>query len=302
MQISQWLFISPLLIQDQNQYEETIHRVYSRHHFHFYYEKLALEWFCKTPEVYHAAVRSITITAMTFSRQSPEPYTETWAYLATLSSLQYLRVFITSDDHHDMWQSSQSDMARPILEVQQESIQQFDVVFDMSLAWLPPALSNTIVQNRLTWDAFSIDVAGYAVFQGLHPKCRLIAINGTLISRPIHDTLPTAKDVFRWLNWFTSGEAQENLGLEGYHLFMELGAEAEAAQTDTRDRRDEGMKLQAKLEKMYVYPSEHSDDPEKWDLEVINHAATLLEGPASSWLQSRWVYPERPSWAKDKEL
>lgn len=290
------------------QYNETMQRVYSRPEFHFYFGELILLWAKQTPKMYHTALTCVTVTSMSFDAQNPKTYKEAWEFLAALSNLQSLSVFVAGKNDADLWDDSLQEMAEPIAKVQQHTLTHFDLIFYITPTWFPDDCYLKINYNKLHWDTFSIDRAEYSVFDGLHSKCRLIGMNGYLLYRPILQVLPTAQELTEWIECFSCNAAYGLDEPDGYDP-DEIGEQAMAAQRikdaqpteSADDKGNEFEKLRDELEDKYLYGPDCDNDPEHWDLAAIDRLADHMEMPNSYFETPHWYYPEKPSWVTEDE-
>lgn len=266
-------------------------------------------WAKQTPKIFHTALTCVTITSMSFDARNPETYQKTWEFLAALSNLQTLSVFVTSNNNADLWEDSLQEMAEPTTKVQQHTLTHFDLIFDITPTWFPDDCYLKINYNKLHWDTFIIDRAEYSVFDGLHSKCRLIGMNGYLLYRPIPQVLPTAQELTEWIECFSCNSAYGIDEPDGYDP-DEIGEQAMAAQrikdaplTESAHANEEEFhKLRDELEDKYLYGPDCDDDPEHWDLAAIDQLADHMEMPNTYLETPHWYYPEKPSWVAEDEL
>ena len=200
----------------------------------------------------------------------------------------------------DTWSDGYPNAA-PVLQVQQEAIQSFDLIFDIGGTWFPDDSYLKIDYNVLHWDTFTLNMAQLPALDGIHPRCRVIGMNGFILPRPVRDDMPTQKQLENWFSWFSCNSAYGYPEPEGYD-YDEMGKQAaqnSVSNEELEARRAEGEKLRDDLEMKYMYGDGCNDDPETWDLVPLNRVSELMAGREH---RRRWVFPEKPSWIEHGTL
>lgn len=212
-------------------------------------------------------------------------------------------------------------MAAPIKKIQQSTLQSFDVVYNIGGTWFPDDYYLRITYNGLNWDTFTVDRDMFPVlFDGLHPRCRVVGMNGFIFNRPVRDDMPTTAQLNNWFSWFACSSAYGAEYPPGYDL-QEVGprhaavaralADEAAACGLSKGEYQAKQKEHARQEKFRLdadYLSYENggdgtlDDPLAWDLVELNRVAELND-PDTSWPRlGIWNFPEKPSWIKDATL
>ncbi|KAJ2972669.1 hypothetical protein NQ176_g7028 [Zarea fungicola] len=169
-------------------YLETIQYVYSRHTMHFSRETFALQWLRHIPKTHLDAITSVRLSGLYADSQE---YKDVWETLSLLPNLQKLVVKIAGFDVHDSWDCNmpeefQEEISAPIKIVQQSTIQSFDIIVEIGSTWFPDDYYLRLDYNRLNWDTFSFDRGQFpTLFDGIHPRCRVIGMNGFILNRPL---------------------------------------------------------------------------------------------------------------------
>lgn len=272
---------------------ETIQRIYSRHTFHIRSDYIE-DWSTITPRVHLSAIRSLRLTGIsTPDSKDDESCSKIWQAVASLEQLKTLFVTVVFYETSDEWDQSNLEMLlNPIKQVQQRSLKQFDLVFSIYGTWFPEDCYLRIGYNGLRWESFLIDMEQFPTFQGLHPSCRAVGLNGFLHNYAVRKDMPTESELVKWFYHFPCHQAYGEDPPDGYDS-DEQGEFVHPGEDWCRQRRDEGRELQSKLEKEYM----DTDDPQKWDVLEIQRAADLMD-QATNW-RFKWQYPETPSWAQD---
>lgn len=246
---------------------------------------------------------------MEFDPDAISSYDATWKFIASLPNLKEIRLFITNCELPEVWEDDDllDRVTRPMKYVKQRSVEYFDVIFKIDSTWFPDDCYMKISYNRLHWDTFTIDTDDLSAFTDLHPACRIIGMNGFIVKRPVRDDMPSQSQLIGWFGWFSCNAAYGEDEPEGYdyRAMGELATtskEKEDRLTKERARnREEGEKLREALETKYMYGKDRDNDPDHWDLRMIQDAAILLEPNPAPHELGDWFYPEKPSWIKDKD-
>jgi hypothetical protein len=235
---------------------------------------------------------------------SDEEYDSIWDIVSSLSSLKKLFVMIHSCQTNDSWTPEmQQKITTPIKRVQQQSLNSFDLIFDIYNTWFPDDCYLKISYNRLEWETFLFELEYFSpAFNGLHPRCRVVGMNGFLRHHMVRDDMPTQTQLINWINWFSCNAAYgDDPYPEGYD-HNEEGESAAATRHELEQSSEarKGMKEEARreldsLSEEYII----ANDPEKWDVARIQRAVDLMDCEPWIW---RWKYPEQPSWIKDGTL
>lgn len=287
--------------------------VYSRHTIHFPDEELLLDWFRETPQVHTDAVTSVRLTGLCVGSPLSEDFKNTWTVVASLPNLRHLRARIAGCEFDEAWTpDDQVAMSAPMRKVQQRSLETFDIIFEIADTWFPEDYYLRISYNQLNWDMFSFEQAGFpSLFDGMHPRCRVIGMNGFIFNRPVRDDMPTRAQLCNWMSWFCAHAAYGAIYPTGYdtdEVGERYAAAAAAAEKDeladaalleqARDER-ESLLEQYRLDEEY----EQRVDPTAWDLGAINRVAEALDSSPNRWPRvGRWTFPEKPSWIEDGSL
>lgn len=230
------------------------------------------------------------------SEDDIKEYAKIWNVLSDLPSLKDLQVKIIGSQTQDEWDSTTLQrVLGPIKHVQQESLEQFDIVFDIQATWFPEDCYLRINYNCLRWDTFLIDQEKRPEFKGIHLRCRVIGMQSFVTYHPILDDMPTEAELIQWLFYFSCNSAYGYDEPEGYDS-DEVGESALRGVENWEERRDEGRKLWDKLKEEY----EEIGGREKWSNAAINRVVDMMDSENQRPMRYRWTYPERPSWIKEK--
>ncbi|KAK3191858.1 hypothetical protein K4F52_001900 [Lecanicillium sp. MT-2017a] len=283
---------------------------------------LALEWQKRTPKAHLDAVTSIRLSSVIFYPADTTTYDAVWVFLASLPSLERLAVRIEGCETQDEWATDQQRaMAAPIKKIQQTTLQSFDLIYNIGGTWFPDDYYLRIEYNGLNWDTFTIDRDMFpGLFEGLHPRCRVVGMNGFIFNRPVHDDMPTTAQLNNWFSWFSCNSAYGAEYPPGYDL-DEVGPRHAAVSRALADgaaacglgekeyeakQKEHARQEKFRLDEDYLSYENGGDgtldDPLAWDLVELNRVAELND-PDTSWpLLGRWNFPEKPSWVKDGTL
>ncbi|KAJ3494869.1 hypothetical protein NLG97_g3795 [Lecanicillium saksenae] len=284
-----------------------------RHTMHFPDEEVLLEWFRLTPKVHTDAITSVRLTGLCVVWPLPEDFKSAWTTLASLPNLRHIGARITGCELDEAWTlDEQTAMAEPMKEIQQSSLQSFDIIFNIGDTWFPDDYYIRISYNLLNWDMFSFDQAGFpSLFDGMHPRCRIIGMNGFIFNRPVRDDMPTREQLCNWMSWFCAHAAYGAIYPPGYDSDEVGGKYAAAAAAAENDEIDETAVLEKardereRLQTEYLPDSvgEQAVDPVAWDLAAINRVVDVLDSTPNRWPRAgRWTFPEKPSWIENGTL
>lgn len=289
---------------------------------HFSRESFALQWLRHIPKTHLDAITSVRLTGLYTDSQE---YKGVWETLSLLPNLRKLAVKIAGFDVHDSWDCNmpedfQEEISAPIRIVQQSTIQSFDCIVEIGSTWFPDDYYLRLDYNKLNWDTFSFDRRQFpTLFDGIHPRCRVIGMNGFILNRPVRDDMPTTAQLTNWISWFCCHAAYGAIYPPEYDV-DEVGerytAAAAAALAADRVNKEAGdgiidcdlERVQEEKEELYrLYLDENAEnyngDPETWDIHAINRVVRQLECGPNAWPQlGKWHFPEKPSWIKDANL
>jgi hypothetical protein len=182
----------------------------------------------KTPMCYLNALRSLRLITTLVPPKQPltsrvypivkSQYIGAWQAIAGLPNLQSLLVtstyaFVMSRDHL----LQDADFINPMKAVQQHGLKHFDVVLHVTQVFFPRNAQNSLRQHKLLWESFEIETAGAdgsaGLWEGMHPVCRLIAMNVAMKHAPVRGRILAERDLMAWVDQF--GPASSGLGFNG---------------------------------------------------------------------------------------
>lgn len=275
-------------------------------------EDFMLEWQRRTPQIHVDAITSVQLTGLAVTLPLSDDFQNVWEMLSRLPNLQSLAAKISGCETDDNWGPAiQEEISAPMKRVQQRSIQSYDVIFEIGDTWFPDDYYIRISYNKLHWSTFSFDKPKFpAFFDGLHPRCRVVGMNGFIFNQPVHDDMPTQEHLCNWMSWFCCHAAYGAIYPPDYDC-DEVGEKyaAAAAFASENSEREEELKEQAseersKLERQYLLDEDGPEaDPIGWDLDAINRFTEMLDSGYDAWPRTgRWHYPEKPSWIENGSL
>lgn len=256
---------------------------------------------------------AITMITLWFYHEDDQKLSEydvkAWDFISNLQNLRKCTIFI--ENCNISWSMQEQKLRRVMTQVnkvQQMTIRNFDLIFNIEESWFPASGGNKIAPNRLGWTTFIIDKARFQILDGHHPKCRVIGMNGTAHPYPLPEDTPTMNQLISWFNSFPPSP----YGLDDPEVSLDekMGARAMArwgemakmmAGNDWPNRKAAGEKQKAALEETYFRGVMGNGDPETWDVEALNHAVFLTEEPVEPEDIEFWIYPDRPGRMHDKD-
>lgn len=269
--------------------------------FHFRDEFTFVDFVKVLPEAHLNAVECLRVT-VGWDPFDPDEWQRVWDTIASLPNLSTLRVSVVNCDLPTRWKADTlPPVADPIKAVQQESIDKFDLLFGVGAAWFEHQYADHMYWSGLNWDAFLVDFEWYAEFEGVHPKARVMCVNGFKTHHPVRDELPTMMDMLEWIDGFEYNPDYELETKEDY----ELGPRAKAFKevqdkmtTEDREKMSQDVqRLVRELRDKYVEDKGHVEGPDGWDWDTFKRLSELADSVnATAQDIGRWTYPEKPEW------
>ncbi|KIA75968.1 hypothetical protein HK57_00236 [Aspergillus ustus] len=245
-------------------------------------------------------------------------YIGAWEAIAGLPNLQSLLVttnhaFVTSKDEI----MRQADLILPMKVVQRRKLKHFDVVLHVSIAFFPRHLAATIRERKLLWECFEIETAAGGgggdrvsakLWDGMHPRCRLIAMNAAMKNAAVPRQALAERDLFAWIKQFgtaSSGRAfySSNAMLDAKQLRLyerwwpAAQHTREGSEGEIRKEPAEAAKNAVKEKYQHV---KFAGQLKATDLREINHVMDL--GSMDRAVRYFYRYPELPEGEEPPEL
>ena len=271
--------------------------IYRNHTFHLFHVNFS-DWIQRTPRIHSDAITSIRVTGGSFHNR--QDYKDAWNILASIPKLENLLFVILGCTTDKEWRpDALREVTTPIKTVQQETLQSFDVVFELPIAWFPDDEAQTkIIGNLLHYNNFLIDQDRFPAFKGIHPRCRIIGGNAHLPGNPIRNDMPNMSELMNWFSWFPRNEVPDAHEVEGYSYFEIGSTEAARVQASNLSAEEQAERQQRilELEEKLDLELKRNNDPETQGFKALNHALFQMDsGEGDEW-PSKWTFPERPSW------
>jgi hypothetical protein len=256
---------------------------------------LVSKWARLTPKMHTDVVTSLrTSLTRPCSEEEQDECLETWETMAKLPNLTRLFVKMAGFETWDDWSlENQQKLAAGLEQIQQQGLKEFDLVFCIDGTWFPDDCYLRLSYNSLEWDTFLLDLQQHGAFDGVHPRCRAVGMNGFLHNHPVLDDMPTKSELVEWIMHFSCNAAYGYPDPEGYD-WDATGESARHGVEDWEERRAEG---QRERERLWDECDKDKDGAsEKWDWDAICRVADLLDSDNQRPNRWKWKYPERPGW------